>query len=102
MVTTQHVVALVILAAVGVAYVLIRLSAAEREAKLRLDENARLWSLITSMRAVTIDPPKAREVLTEFVREAPTEPLRERSNDQPGFNRYTEREVFTGEPSEEQ
>jgi hypothetical protein len=54
------------------------------------------------MRAVTIDPPKVHEVLTEFVREAPTEPLRERSNDQPGFNRYTERDVFVNEAGEEQ
>jgi hypothetical protein len=95
-------VALVIVSVISLATTLIRLSAAEREAKLRLDENARLWSLITSMRAVTIDPPKVHEVLTEFVREAPTEPLRERSNDQPGFNRYTERDVFVNEAGEEQ
>jgi hypothetical protein len=88
--------ALVVIAALlGVSY-----ASARREALTLRAENSRLWSLIQSMRAVTIEPARRQEA-AELVRPQAGEPLQEEPKDHtPSFRRYTEREVFDEEPDE--
>jgi hypothetical protein len=82
------------------AYLCAKLSAYKREALTLRAENSRLWSLIQSMRAVTIEPARRQEA-AELVRPQAGEPLQEEPKDHtPSFRRYTEREVFDEEPDE--
>jgi hypothetical protein len=86
---------LVIVAVIGAAY-----ASARREALTLRAENARLWSFITTMRAVTIEPARRQEA-AELVRPQAGEPLQEEPKEHtPSFRRYTEREVFDEEPDE--
>jgi hypothetical protein len=86
---------LVIVAVVGAAY-----AGSRREAATLKAENARLWALIQSMRAVTIDPPKVHEVVRELVREDVAEPMKEVTQDT-FRNRFAQREVFYDEEPEQ-
>jgi hypothetical protein len=83
-----------------VAFISARMSQLQAEARIRQDENGRLWALIQSMRAVTIEPARLAEVTQDLVRESPAAPFTP-SEPEDEFRRSTEHVVYRDDEEDE-